>query len=699
MKPNDLTRICLLLVSFVLILFLNTCKKDEDKKPDDEVIIPETTRVITEDKWDYYFISADSTDWTLTMDPGITLAEGVEVGDVLVVPKGQGLLRKVTGIQSSNGVIILTTEFASVCDAIEKGSFTFQKDLSVMMKQARVEILHPGTEIRPVLKDGEETEISFTIEVPIHEHIDITGELSLDPSISGEVIIGDYSLDYLRLEFTLDESFELTSTADIASLEFEKEQEIARVTFPTITVLVGTVPVLITPEFVLKLGVNVTLSSELSVGVIQELSVSAGIEYQDGEWSPISGLEKSFGHSGPELSNSLEAKAYIKPELSMLIYGVVSPTLSTELYGLLEAEMAASPWWTLYAGLSADIGIKVKIWVLTLADYSVNLFDLRYPIADAENPGNTRPNAVFSITPASGSIDTVFVLDASGSFDAEDPATSLEARWDWQNDGTWDTEFSSDLITEHQYISAGVKTVKVRVRDSGGLSDEETHTVNVTWGAAGGGEPCPGLEEFEYEGQVYHTTLIGDRCWMKENLNVGTMLTGNQEPSDNGIFEKFCYNNDPEYCELYGGLYFWDELMDYDTVPGTRGICPPGWHVPTDEEWSYLEGSVDSQYGIGHWIWNQTWFRGSDVAVKLKSTYGWEDNGNGTDDFGFTALPGGTRYADVGFSLEGDIGWWFTSSMDMGLFPWVRVLHNDNPGSDRGWGAKGNAHSVRCIKD
>jgi uncharacterized protein (TIGR02145 family) len=111
--------------------------------------------------------------------------------------------------------------------------------------------------------------------------------------------------------------------------------------------------------------------------------------------------------------------------------------------------------------------------------------------------------------------------------------------------------------------------------------------------------PCPGMPTVEYEGQVYNTIQIFSQCWLKENLNVGMMIPEAKDQSNNGIIEKYCYNNEPDSCAKYGGLYRWDEMMQYTTQQGTQGICPPGWHLPTDEEWKVLEGAVDSQYGIG----------------------------------------------------------------------------------------------------
>ncbi len=111
--------------------------------------------------------------------------------------------------------------------------------------------------------------------------------------------------------------------------------------------------------------------------------------------------------------------------------------------------------------------------------------------------------------------------------------------------------------------------------------------------------PCTGTPTVEYEGQVYNTIQIFSQCWLKGNLNVGTMIDVTIEQSNNGTIEKYCYNNEPDSCTRYGGLYQWQEMMQYTIQQGVQGICPPDWHLSTDEEWKVLEGAVDNQYGIG----------------------------------------------------------------------------------------------------
>ncbi|MBK7631803.1 MAG: hypothetical protein IPJ23_14075 [Ignavibacteriales bacterium] len=93
-----------------------------------------------------------------------------------------------------------------------------------------------------------------------------------------------------------------------------------------------------------------------------------------------------------------------------------------------------------------------------------------------------------------------------------------------------------------------------------------------------------GVSKVSYGGKDYNTVLIGNQCWLKENLNVGTMINSTGSgflQTNNGIIEKYCYDNNPANCEIYGGLYEWPEAMQYSTTPGSQEICPLGWHIPT----------------------------------------------------------------------------------------------------------------------
>jgi uncharacterized protein (TIGR02145 family) len=220
--------------------------------------------------------------------------------------------------------------------------------------------------------------------------------------------------------------------------------------------------------------------------------------------------------------------------------------------------------------------------------------------------------------------------------------------------------------------------------------------------------PCPGTRTVDYEGQTYNTIQIFSQCWLKENLNVGTMISGDQEMTDNNIIEKYCKENEPDSCDKYGGLYQWNEMMQYTTQQGAQGICPPGWHLPTDEEWKVLEGSVDSQYGIGSYEWDRHKSRGFDAGKNLKAIHGWGNGEINFDLFGFSALPGGFNYTTGGtmFDLYWVVGYWWVSE-EWGGRAWDRRLMSGSPligrpYSDADWFLyhfKSSGLSVRCLKN
>jgi len=204
---------------------------------------------------------------------------------------------------------------------------------------------------------------------------------------------------------------------------------------------------------------------------------------------------------------------------------------------------------------------------------------------------------------------------------------------------------------------------------------------------AQGGVNCGDLLIDIRDGKAYATVQIGDQCWMAENLNIGTMINVTQEMEDNGIIEKYCYENDEANCDIYGGLYQWDEMMGYSISPGAKGICPDGWYLPTDAEWTnlttYLEGEDVAggklkEAGTGHWL---------------------NPNTGATNSSGFTALPGGGRSLDGEFLYKNQQGTWWTSSQHNDVNAWKRSLSYMNIYVYRFNNNKSHGFSVRCIKN
>jgi len=184
-----------------------------------------------------------------------------------------------------------------------------------------------------------------------------------------------------------------------------------------------------------------------------------------------------------------------------------------------------------------------------------------------------------------------------------------------------------------------------------------------------------------YAGKTYNTVTIGNQVWLKENLDVGTMIQGNQNTSNNGIIEKYCYNNDPNYCNTYGGLYQWDEAMQYTTSAGTQGICPSGWHIPTNAEFQTLAVNV-----------------GNDGNV-LKAIGQGTGSGVGTNTSGFSALLAGYRnnYGDFNF-LGKYAHFWGSPEYNAASAYSLSLYHSDSY-INFYYVSKGLGFSVRCLKD
>jgi len=198
------------------------------------------------------------------------------------------------------------------------------------------------------------------------------------------------------------------------------------------------------------------------------------------------------------------------------------------------------------------------------------------------------------------------------------------------------------------------------------------------------------------DGKAYKWVTIGTQTWMGENLNYD-------------VTDSKCYNNNTTNCTTYGRLYDWatamnissyynSEIYNTNTSASTkyRGICPAGWHIPSQEDWDTLIVFVDPSptcpTGISY-CWGD--------ATKLKAKSSWANNDNGTDDYGFSALPGGvgssnSKFADVGYRSI-----WWTPKEDPSSVNWAFrreiSLYGDRLTTDNN--SKSALYSVRCIKD
>lgn len=229
---------------------------------------------------------------------------------------------------------------------------------------------------------------------------------------------------------------------------------------------------------------------------------------------------------------------------------------------------------------------------------------------------------------------------------------------------------------------------------------------NETYTFLFGGMPCPGMPTVtDIEGNAYNTVLIGNQCWMKENLKTTTYRNGTSIPNviDTTAWLNLTtgayvwYDNDISWKDKYGALYNWFTAID------TNGLCPSGWHVPTQYDWDLLFGFIGGVY--------------QPIGTELKSCRQvnspvgdscntnnhprWNADGayHGTNAYGFAALPGGRR-SDGPFSLQGSHGYWWTSTEDELNMAWLEYLYCGTDFVIIGHtNFKQFGFSVRCIRD
>lgn len=214
------------------------------------------------------------------------------------------------------------------------------------------------------------------------------------------------------------------------------------------------------------------------------------------------------------------------------------------------------------------------------------------------------------------------------------------------------------------------------------------------------------------EGNKYKTVQIGDQIWMAENLRSTKYSNGTTilNVTDKNLWALLLNaNNDKGYCyynnnlngekDIYGALYTFAAAVNGTPSAyniDVQGVCPDGWHIPSHTEWKQLEIFL----GMSKAMIDTTAWRGTIEAKKIKATFGWKNEGNGTDDFGFCALPGGIRGANEGeFESITRYGYWWSSTDGLDGRAWARYMFYkyDEIGAYPIYKSVGA--SVRCVKN
>lgn len=230
----------------------------------------------------------------------------------------------------------------------------------------------------------------------------------------------------------------------------------------------------------------------------------------------------------------------------------------------------------------------------------------------------------------------------------------------------------------------------------------------------------------DIDGNVYKTVVIGEQEWMAENLRVarynneddipGGLSDENWENTTDGAYSIYDHqeenadgiNSSEEMASAYGKLYNWYAVGD------ARGLCPEGWSVPSDDDWTQLVDYLEDEYDL-HNHWGISDIDGVGNALKScrqsnsplggacnTSTHPrWNSHEThyGMDDFGFSFLPGGSRIPSGNFFLLGETGYWWSADEHSTNYAWSREVSHDIGNISRYFPDKSNAFSIRCIRN
>ncbi|MFA4942040.1 MAG: FISUMP domain-containing protein [Patescibacteria group bacterium] len=225
--------------------------------------------------------------------------------------------------------------------------------------------------------------------------------------------------------------------------------------------------------------------------------------------------------------------------------------------------------------------------------------------------------------------------------------------------------------------------VKINAADLSSCATNDDCSTKTPYNNCSGAASFVCGEDVSYGSQNYRTVKIGTQCWFKENLNIGSMINGSGDQNNNDVIEKYCYNNDPAVCAVSGGMYQWNEAMQYSSLENSRGICPTGWHIPNNTDFLTL---ADYSGGVNK------------AGGRLKAA---SPTWNGSDSVGFSGVPSGVRISGGLFVYNDSnkAAFIWTSSVRDASSVWKWELSHPNINFYQGYITSSAGISVRCVQD
>ncbi|MDR1829419.1 MAG: fibrobacter succinogenes major paralogous domain-containing protein [Candidatus Fibromonas sp.] len=507
----------------------------------------------------------------------------------------------------------------------------------------------------------------------------------------------NYNLDYAKMSVAQEKDLKLEGNLK-GKITYKQEYDLARFTLPDISFWAGPVFVYLANTGIVKAKVEAQAEAKISAELSFKEYSEFGFEYSGGRWTKIDVSGKDFGF---DYKHSIygSARLGVLVGFRSLFFGVGGLEVSAGPSVLLKTpdllNFAADPNVTLDVDLDVDMKVRFQFldWLQKSYDFgewSVYLGNLSRSKALSAFDSLVASNIGVSYTEIKSAIERPnfgFQVENYGVCIGKSEKECENGGGTRQSFGAINDDKKHEFTASFSDLSTG--TYYARTYFESGIEGDIHYDKATVF------EIRPPDLVDPRDGQVYKTTIIGTQTWMAQNLNYAVKDTvlhqyGECFGEDRSIHIEREPNNlsDAEVeanCAMYGRLYSSGSIVEND-------VCPAGWHVPNDEEWQTLFDFVG----------------GSGIAgEKLKAVSGW-NYGNGTDDYGFAALPGGNYNQSINsggnYSFIGERGYWWSASSNYPYYGTTYVfmlMTSLEEASREGFTVVTSSYmfSVRCLKD
>ncbi|MCK4607706.1 MAG: fibrobacter succinogenes major paralogous domain-containing protein [candidate division Zixibacteria bacterium] len=515
------------------------------------------------------------------------------------------------------------------------------------------------------------------------DQIKLDGQYAFTASLFAKIKISWFTLKKFEAGIETNEDANIDLIANL-QWEFNEAVEFDLAEFHLGAIPIGGV-VWLVPTLTVEAHIHGDLTVTFETGITYTQELRYGFGWADDAYYTISEGTKNFTYTPPQFSAEFNFEPGTSLNASCLLYGVAGPYVAAKAGFHFLAALNADP-------CNVELIFDLEAILYAVAGIECDLLNLDY-------------NYQWQLyTHLIG--QWTYPLGGSGTIIIDPEPDAINAPWSLAGPCSYSSSGNGDLTLNE--LDPGDYTVTwgevtgwtTPSNSTQTLTADETVTFSGTY--VEDACDCPPTVT-DCDGNVYPTVLIGDQCWMMENLKVTHYRNGDPIPqvTDGGTWSglssgAYCnYDNDEGNVTTYGRLYNWYAVDD------SRNIAPAGWHVPTDEEWKQLEMYL----GMSQAEADDDGSRGTDEGGKLKETgtTHWQSpNIGATNESGFTALPGGYRLAGGTGGTFDHMGYYATlwsSTVDYSILVWYRGLHHYSLQVVRSSNAKYQGFSVRCVRD